>query len=544
MLAIEVEFITGRYVATSFDNRDTAEWPPHPARLFSALVATWSDADEPAIDEKKVLEQLETFGAPEMFATEAARRTVVTHFVPVNDASVVRTYDKRVSEMEQAFETLKGPNIKQSVLDRAHRAIAKARDVETYIAVDPKAPVANALALLPSGRMKQGRTYPSVTPNEPKVTFSWPSAVLTPEQRHCLDGILARVSRIGHSSSLVSCRLVDTCNPTWVPTKGGETLLRWVGEGQVEALERAFMQHQASRPRTLPSRGIRYSPVRTEAEPVLLPVKPDIAGGWIAFQFAPDSRRLSPVSAAAVSRAFRAAILSYPGSPHPEVLCGHLADDSPTMDPHVAFVPLPAVGHPNASGLLMGIAMLLPTDPTLADGARGAIGASVAAWNRLHPQNKVITLGRAGRITGDFVDDRSLPTLRPATWASAARTWVSVTPIALSSHPGKLVDAENATSAQAWAAAEANVRAACTHVGLPVPATVSVSRSPLLAGVLPASRFPAFFQFDRRHQRKLARALVHASVTFDEPVSGPLLLGSGRYFGLGLMYPIKNPALS
>ena len=32
MLALRIELLTGRYVATAYDDRNTAEWPPHPAR--------------------------------------------------------------------------------------------------------------------------------------------------------------------------------------------------------------------------------------------------------------------------------------------------------------------------------------------------------------------------------------------------------------------------------------------------------------------------------------------------------------------------------
>ena len=39
MLAIEFELLTGRYAATAHNDRSRAEWPPHPARIFSALVA-------------------------------------------------------------------------------------------------------------------------------------------------------------------------------------------------------------------------------------------------------------------------------------------------------------------------------------------------------------------------------------------------------------------------------------------------------------------------------------------------------------------------
>lgn len=50
MFAITIELLGGSYVATAYNDRDRGEWPPHPARLFSALVATWADGD-PQSDE-------------------------------------------------------------------------------------------------------------------------------------------------------------------------------------------------------------------------------------------------------------------------------------------------------------------------------------------------------------------------------------------------------------------------------------------------------------------------------------------------------------
>ena len=47
MFAIAVELLCGRYTAMQFNDRTRPEWPPHPARLFSAMVAAWADADEP-----------------------------------------------------------------------------------------------------------------------------------------------------------------------------------------------------------------------------------------------------------------------------------------------------------------------------------------------------------------------------------------------------------------------------------------------------------------------------------------------------------------
>ena len=45
-LAITIELLSGSYDAAEVDDRERAEWPPHPARLFCALVAAArGDAD-------------------------------------------------------------------------------------------------------------------------------------------------------------------------------------------------------------------------------------------------------------------------------------------------------------------------------------------------------------------------------------------------------------------------------------------------------------------------------------------------------------------
>ncbi len=85
MFAIEINFLTGRYVATSHYNRRLPEWPPHPARLFSALVAEWAVEQDPT--ERQALEWLEAQPPPSITASDELPRKVVKHFVPVNDAS-------------------------------------------------------------------------------------------------------------------------------------------------------------------------------------------------------------------------------------------------------------------------------------------------------------------------------------------------------------------------------------------------------------------------------------------------------------------------
>ena len=58
MIALGVELLMRRAVITRWDNRAETEWPPHPDRLFMALVAAWGDTGE-NLEHRKALEWLE-----------------------------------------------------------------------------------------------------------------------------------------------------------------------------------------------------------------------------------------------------------------------------------------------------------------------------------------------------------------------------------------------------------------------------------------------------------------------------------------------------
>ena len=91
MLAIEVELLTGRYAATAHNDRGSAEWPPHPARFFSALVAALYDRDEVDPGERAALLWLEQQSAPLLRVdpeSKVGRRQVHNAYVPVNDVTL------------------------------------------------------------------------------------------------------------------------------------------------------------------------------------------------------------------------------------------------------------------------------------------------------------------------------------------------------------------------------------------------------------------------------------------------------------------------
>ena len=66
MLAIEVELLCGRYAATAHNDRNQAEWPPHPARFFSALVAVLHENEPVDPVERDALLWLEQQSPPSL----------------------------------------------------------------------------------------------------------------------------------------------------------------------------------------------------------------------------------------------------------------------------------------------------------------------------------------------------------------------------------------------------------------------------------------------------------------------------------------------
>lgn len=486
---IEVNLLTGRYVATYHNDRQWGEWPPHPARLFSALVATWAE-DGYDRGEHDALKWLESRGAPAIAASEAVPRSVVSHFVPVNDARII---DSNPS---------------------------------------------STLRILPDRRIKQERFFPSVTPDDARVTYLWNDVAPKPIGE-TLDCLLSRVTRMGHSSSLVSCRVaLESTGETYTPGDGTE-YLRVVSPGQLAELQRQYVRHQGVKPRSLSYTDIRYSTSTGTVgpEPAL---QPNTAGEWIVFEFAKDSRTFPLTRAVDLATAMRGAILKYAKGPIPEELSGHRPDGKPTRGSHVAFLPLPYIGSEYADGRLLGIALSVPR--LLRDNVRRALYRAIGRWeanvgsNQQYPLR--LTLGSHGVV--HMVRRRALAdlvALRPRVWCRRSTRWVSATPIALPRHPGTLSAGSPAARAKAWELAERAVATACAHVGLPEPATIEVSLNPLIVGTRTAKRFPAFSQ-NGREGKPVRRQLVHASLTFEHTVEGPLMLGAGRFLGLGLMRPV------
>lgn len=477
MFALRVEYLTGRSVSQEHSDRMSPEWPPHPARLYFALASAYFETGERP-DERAFLEWLERLPPPALVASEAERRDVHIHFVPVNDARASGGREKRGK-----------PATKEE------------------------------LSVLPEWRKRQSRTFPAALPRDPVVHFVWPQAELPGNLQDAADRLAGKVSYLGHSSSLVSVRRVHTApSPTHEPVDSaagpdvGRFVLRVPFAGHLEALQRSYRRYIESGVRgPLPAALQAYAPAEPPDQPPRLLVRP-VFEGMVVF-----GRREGPVlpllAGFRAVEALRGATLSLCPEPVPEVLSGHKADGSPSERPHVAFVALPDVGHRHADGHVMGVAAVLPTHMSTDD--RYTILQALGRVEKL-------TMGTAGVWSVARRASGPVPVaLQPETWTRPARRWATVTPILLDRYPDELFGLE----------AETIVATACERIGLPRPVFVLLAAHSIITGVPPAKAF--------RIARKEPRPMVHAVLDFPEPVPGPILLGAGRYRGWGLCRPVS-----
>lgn len=534
-LHIEIELLGGRYVAARFNDRARAEWPPHPARLFSAAVAAWgADSRSPA--EADVLRWLEAQGAPTIACStdeEVAFAEGATYFVPVNDAAAVRSIDRTYATMLDAREAVvatdpeRTPREEQKLVRRREKAEAAADTASDAARV--KTPAGTARALLPEHRGKQPRAFPSVRPDSPLVTFGWPDGTLDEDARTVLDRLLGRIGRLGHSSSFVSCCVIDApaAAPWLRPDQHGDRILRTPGPEQFDLLEADYLRHRGIEPRALPAAPQPYA--------VAAPVAEEGPGSLFTRHLLvlelEDEGAPTLTATLPLARALRAALIGQAGTEVPELLSGRAPDGTPSRCGHLALVPLPFVGHRHADGTVKGVALLLPTGEPA--GREATLGLM---WRWLNDHDGQLQVGGRTLRLSRGQGSSPMATLSSRRWTAASRVWTTVTPIALDRWPGDPRDPDPARRARSTSRAADTVARACGHIGLPTPEAVEVRPDAWVAGVPPAHRFAAFTTPNGGPRR----ALTHAILRFETLVHGPVVLGAGRYLGQGLCLPLDD----
>jgi len=190
------------------------------------------------------------------------------------------------------------------------------------------------------------------------------------------------------------------------------------------------------------------------------------------------------------------------------------------QSPHLAILPLSDVGWEHASGRLLGIALTWPRD--IPDAERRASLRLVA---RFLAVGGVLRFGRLGiwRVESGVGDSRA--SLNPARYARSAQRWTTVLPAVLDRHP-------KSGPGRDLAAILLN---ACRNLGFSdetiAGLEVEQSRQPFVSGAPSVSDVTASMASDSPYR---GRPMSHLMLKFPLPVRGPIIIGAGRYRGLGL----------
>jgi CRISPR-associated protein Csb2 len=268
---------------------------------------------------------------------------------------------------------------------------------------------------------------------------------------------------------------------------------------------------------------------------------------WLVLEYAggdrPDLRAAAPIG-----RAMRCAMMSAWGDEIPAWLSGHEPDGAPARGPHMAVVPLAYAGDTWSDGCWFGVGIVLPAaqaaqwlcmdTPTGFANRQQLLGVfrALAGDGGLVP----LRLGKLGCTRMRLVDAperHETRSLHPSRYFVPSRRWSTVTPIALDRHP---------KGRDARGEAAGIIAQACERIGLPLPSRVEVFKHPAVTGVpsaWPPGGAPGWTAW-ARPGALAGRPLTHATVTFARPVRGPVILGAGRFFGLGLCLPLDREARS
>lgn len=473
-LVLEIEFLTGVCRAAREPGDEAPDWPPQPDRVFSALVSAWAARGEHP-EERKALKWLEVQQSPTINASDHTARTTPMVYVPPNDQKA-------------------------------------SKNAKVYRKV------------MPDLRQRQPRRFPVARPDNPFITLTWPEEP-EPDLFEALNKITRCVGYLGHSASLVRCRFLLGMAPSQrLPLRYAR---RRIYPGRMSELEDA---HRANpvRPKIRPG-----APIFVERTPASI----QLDDGWLVLEIiggdVPDVR-----SAAQVCRVLRKTLMSgYRkaglGNAIDEVISGHTPDGKPTRLPHLAIAPMSFVDFPYADGSVLGFSLIPPNGTVLGKIKGFRLAFEKVAHYSQNKERRILTLQGPplnkplylAPATSSREQKRSLS---PQPYIGPSRIWASATPIVLERHLKRKDDLE----------VRELVASACRNAGLPQPLLdqIQVGKHSMVDGVPPARPLAGEPPWLRWSLPKslMSRQLTHAIIDFGKEVPGPVLLGAGRFTGLGL----------
>lgn len=378
-------------------------------------------------------------------------------------------------------------------------------------------------------KARQPRHFPYTVLKTPIMHFIWPDADPSDTIREGLQSVVQKIYRMGQSGSQVIAYLCEESPvpPNFIPTNTDQSSLhhlRWsFGPGQLKSLEDDYENpNKATMSRyRLRSRNFGY---REKGRHHFRSV---FGEDWMVFRVRSEGRILQASHTGPVVDELRHRMMIawgevFPHTPMPRSISGHNDDASPSQEgSHLAILGLPHVGR-HGDGHLASIAFCMPRYAESKDMMR--LGQILG---RMYQGSDAISM-EGLRLVFDPKTDAII-----RRWCRPSKEWSTAIPMALDRHPGDLRMDQNPEVLQRKVTKIGETIArSCVHIGLPTPKHIEIHPS---GGFLRGS--PSIQDLRGSQHGSVIRRYIHARITFEDTVFGPVILGSHRFRGFGLCLP-------
>lgn len=496
-LLVTVRFHDGRY--HGLDHRKASEWPPSPARLFQALMAGAACGASVSVKSQAALDWLEVLPPPVIATPRGVAGSAFVNFVPNNDL------DAEISKGNE-------PDLDKAVARTRVGKRFRPTHFDSSIPIlycwyfDDGESQAKEICNAAMGLYQLGRG----------IDLAWAEAsIIDPDEAEqrllSHGGIVYRPMGNGSTQRELVCPQSGLRHDLTERFSGMRKRFRTGGSNR----KPIHMFIQPPRPRL--SKVVYGAPARR----FVFELRPDDDQGSFAAQELRSAAKLvQEVRDEAATRLCEA--LPNLSDDIERYLIGRGAQDA-DKEARVRIVPVPSVGSKHADLAIRRLVIYVPQScPIFADDL--AWSFAQVAW----ADSDGVILKELRRSN----DDRMAKRLE-----RSSRRWRSLTPLVLRCALRRRIEPDRRSSQVKGAAERAGeegrantaVRQALRHVGIDTPvAKVQFQREPFHHRGQRADSFESCARFSKN-------MLWHADVTFTEPVAGPLLLGDGRFLGLGLM---------
>ncbi len=511
-LLIAVRFHDGRY-------HGAGPWPPSPARLFQALVAAAAHGAHIDDRDQKALAWLECLQPPRIAAPSGRATKGYSNYVPNNDLDAKGGIPDRVADIRVAKV------IKAVLFDADAPFLYLWRFDDGAVAATEVVALTNRLYQLGRGIDMAFATAEILDADRAEACLAeYPGAIYRPSEGG--SGLALPCPREGSLQSLIDRykatgeRFAVITVPA--PTKKDPHQVKVVGQTFRQPPKPHFRQVAYD---SLPVHLLFELRARTRT------------AEFFAWPLDEIVRLVETVRDGAAARLAEA----WPSKTAciERVFIGRGASEADKAC-RIRILPLPSIGHVHAERSIRRLLVEVPPDCPL---AVRDIAWAFTAWV---PHDR-----ETGEPTGwQLVEIEAQAGERYARMpghygiggGEAFRRWRTVTPAALPERAARRridpahirEEAKNGSErADEESRAAAAVCQALRHSGIVTPAhTIRVQREPFEAKGARAEACAPGTRFSRH-------ALWHVEITFAAPVAGPLVIGDGRYLGLGIMAPVK-----